>query len=144
MKKRPPRKKLVMSFPTACPQILHWTKGDSPITANANKTGRLLAQETRPEAPSNTSSAFSPRFGKAEWLKPYTTRHGSRSWAGKKTKTRGRSLPGVCPPTAWKRWKRSRRKARRIFQHAGGGRIPLTSPASTSANDWMPRVDGSG
>ncbi|MCK5662576.1 MAG: ferrochelatase [Thiotrichaceae bacterium] len=62
-------KKLIMSF-HGLPQVYH-LKGD-PYFCQCHKTARLLAKKLELDA-SQWAITFQSRFGKQQWLKPYTS-----------------------------------------------------------------------
>lgn len=101
--------KLLMSFHGVPRYTLD--KGD-PYPCECHKTGRLLA-EALGLAASDYVVCFQSRFGRTEWVKPYTSdvlRELGRQKVGK--------LDVICPalpPIAWKPWKKSPWKARKPF-----------------------------
>jgi ferrochelatase len=68
---------------------------------------------------------FQSRFGKAEWLQPYTA-----PTVAQLARDGVRRIDVICPAssaTAWKRWKKSM-EVRHDFE-ANGGKGSTTSPA---------------
>ena len=115
--------KLLMSFHGLPKGMLD--KGD-PYHCECQKTARLLAQQLGLK-PEQYAVSFQSRLGNAEWLKPYrdqgTGNKRSNAWTW--------SVP-ASSPIAWKHWKRSHRKARRISSMRAVANT-TTSPASMTA-----------
>jgi len=125
--------KLVMSFHGVPRYTLD--KGD-PYHCECLKSGRLIAEELGLHKEQYIIS-FQSRFGKAEWIKPYTT-----ATLKELGQQRTKRVDVVCPAlwlTAWKRWKKSRRKEGRIFSTPAAGSI-ITSPVSTSVPTGFMRL----
>jgi ferrochelatase len=98
-----------------------------PYFCECHKTGRLLAERLNLK-PEQFQICFQSRFGKAEWLQPYTapTLH---EWGSQGV----RRVDVICPgftPTAWKPWKKSPRKAATISSRRAA-RNTTTSRHST-------------
>jgi ferrochelatase len=122
--------KLVMSF-HGLPQF-SLDKGD-PYHCECHKTGRLLAQELGLK-PEQYFLSFQSRFGKAEWLKPYTTAT-LKALGKQKTKRVDVVCPGFvadCLETL----EEIAMEGKRDFQHAGGGEFNYI-PCLNERNDWM-------
>jgi ferrochelatase len=122
--------KLVMSF-HGLPQF-SLDKGD-PYHCECHKTGRLLAQELGLKLEQYFLS-FQSRFGKAEWLKPYTTAT-LKELGKKKTKRVDVVCPGFvadCLETL----EEIAQEGKEDFQHAGGGEYHYI-PCLNERNDWM-------
>jgi ferrochelatase len=122
--------KLVMSF-HGLPQF-SLDKGD-PYHCECHKTGRLLAQELGLK-PEQYFLSFQSRFGKAEWLKPYTTAT-LKALGKQKTKRVDVVCPGFvadCLETL----EEIAMEGKRDFQRAGGGEFNYI-PCLNERNDWM-------
>jgi protoporphyrin/coproporphyrin ferrochelatase len=122
--------KLVMSF-HGLPQF-SLDKGD-PYHCECHKTGRLLAQELGLK-PGQYFLSFQSRFGKAEWLKPYTTAT-LKELGKQKTKRVDVVCPGFvadCLETL----EEIAMEGKEDFQHAGGGEYHYI-PCLNERNDWM-------
>jgi len=122
--------KLVMSF-HGLPQF-SLDKGD-PYHCECHKTGRLLAQELGLK-PEQYFLSFQSRFGKAEWLKPYTTAT-LKELGRQKTKRVDVVCPGFvadCLETL----EEIAQEGKEDFQHAGGGEYHYI-PCLNERNDWM-------
>jgi protoporphyrin/coproporphyrin ferrochelatase len=118
--------KLVMSF-HGLPQF-SLDKGDP-----YHKTGRLLAQELGLK-PEQYFLSFQSRFGKAEWLKPYTTAT-LKELGKQKTKRVDVVCPGFvadCLETL----EEIAMEGKEDFQHAGGGEYHYI-PCLNERDDWM-------
>jgi ferrochelatase len=122
--------KLVMSF-HGLPQF-SLDKGD-PYHCECHKTGRLLAQELGLK-PEQYFLSFQSRFGKAEWLKPYTTAT-LKELGKQKTKRVDVVCPGFvadCLETL----EEIAMEGKEDFQHAGGGEFNYI-PCLNERDDWM-------
>ncbi|HTN95061.1 MAG TPA: ferrochelatase [Gallionella sp.] len=122
--------KLVMSF-HGLPQF-SLDKGD-PYHCECQKTGRLLAQELGLK-PGQYFISFQSRFGKAEWLKPYTT--ATLQELGKKKTKR---VDVVCPgfvADCLETLEEIAMEGKEDFQHSGGGEYHYI-PCLNERNDWM-------
>jgi ferrochelatase len=122
--------KLVMSF-HGLPQF-SLDKGD-PYHCECHKTGRLLAQELGLK-PEQYFISFQSRFGKAEWLKPYTT--ATLLELGKKKTKR---VDVVCPgfvADCLETLEEIAMEGKEDFQHAGGGEYHYI-PCLNERDDWM-------
>jgi protoporphyrin/coproporphyrin ferrochelatase len=122
--------KLVMSF-HGLPQF-SLDKGD-PYHCECHKTGRLLAYELGLK-PEQYFVSFQSRFGKAEWLKPYTTAT-LKELGKKKTKRVDVVCPGFvadCLETL----EEIAIEGKEDFQHAGGGEYHYI-PCLNERDDWM-------
>ena len=97
----------------------------------------------RARAPSNGRSTFQSRFGRAEWLKPYTA--DTLVALGQGGRARGSTCSArASSPIASRRWRRSASRAGSAFLKAGGARVPRHSlPQRASGVDrraGRPRV----
>jgi ferrochelatase len=122
--------KLVMSF-HGLPQF-SLDKGD-PYHCECHKTARLLAQELGLK-PGQYFISFQSRFGKAEWLKPYTTAT-LKELGKQKTKRVDVVCPGFvadCLETL----EEIAMEGKEDFLHAGGGEYHYI-PCLNERNDWM-------
>ena len=122
--------KLVMSF-HGVPQYT-LDKGDY-YHCECHKTGRLLAQELGLK-PEQYVVSFQSRFGKAEWIKPYTT--ATLLELGKKKTQR---VDVVCPgftADCLETLEEIAMEGREDFQHAGGGEYHYI-PCLNDRNDWI-------
>jgi protoporphyrin/coproporphyrin ferrochelatase len=122
--------KLVMSF-HGLPQF-SLDKGD-PYHCECHKTGRLLAQELGLK-PEQYFLSFQSRFGKAEWLKPYTTAT-LKDLGKQKTKRVDVVCPGFvadCLETL----EEIAMEGKEDFLNAGGGEYHYI-PCLNERNDWM-------
>jgi protoporphyrin/coproporphyrin ferrochelatase len=122
--------KLVMSF-HGLPQFT-LDKGD-PYHCECHKTGRLLAQELGLK-PEQYFISFQSRFGKAEWLKPYTSAT-LKELGNQKTKRVDVVCPGFvadCLETL----EEIAMEGKEDFQHAGGGEYHYV-PCLNERGDWM-------
>jgi ferrochelatase len=122
--------KLVMSF-HGVPQYT-LDKGD-PYHCECHKTGRLLAQELGLQ-PGQYAISFQSRFGKAEWIKPYTMTT-LKELGKQKTKRVDVVCPGFvadCLETL----EEIAMEGREEFQHAGGGEFHYI-PCLNDRDDWM-------
>jgi protoporphyrin/coproporphyrin ferrochelatase len=122
--------KLVMSF-HGLPQF-SLDKGD-PYHCECHKTGRLLAEQLGLK-PEQYFISFQSRFGKAEWLKPYTT--ATLTELGKKKTKR---VDVVCPgfvADCLETLEEIAMEGKEDFQHAGGGEYHYI-PCLNERDDWM-------
>ncbi|ADE11284.1 ferrochelatase [Sideroxydans lithotrophicus] len=122
--------KLLMSFHGLPQYTLH--KGD-PYHCECHKTSRLLAQELGLK-PDQYAISFQSRFGKAEWLKPYTTAT-LKEWGTLKTKRVDVVCPGFvadCLETL----EEIAQEGKEDFQHAGGGEFNYIN-CLNDRNDWI-------
>ena len=122
--------KLVMSF-HGVPQYT-LDKGD-PYHCECLKTGRLLA-EALGLAPEQYTVSFQSRFGKAEWIKPYTS--ATLLELGKQKTSR---VDVVCPgfvADCLETLEEIAMEGREIFQHAGGGEYHYI-PCLNDRDDWI-------
>ena len=122
--------KLLMSFHGLPRYTLD--KGD-PYHCECHKTGRLLAQELGLK-PEQYTISFQSRFGKAEWLKPYTT-----ATLKELGKQRLKRLDVVCPgfvADCLETLEEIAMEGKEDFQHAGGGEYRYI-PCLNERNDWM-------
>jgi len=122
--------KLVMSFHGVPQYTLE--KGD-PYHCECHKTGRLLAQELGLSKAQYVVS-FQSRFGKAEWIKPYTT--ATLLELGKQKTKR---VDVVCPgfvADCLETLEEIAQEGKEDFQHAGGGEYHYI-PCLNDRNDWM-------
>lgn len=122
--------KLVMSFHGVPQYTLE--KGD-PYHCECLKTGRLLAEELGLSKEQYVVS-FQSRFGKAEWVKPYTT--ATLLELGKQKTQR---VDVVCPgfvADCLETLEEIAMEGREDFHHAGGGEYHYI-PCLNDRNDWM-------
>jgi protoporphyrin/coproporphyrin ferrochelatase len=122
--------KLVMSF-HGLPQF-SLDKGD-PYHCECHKTGRLLAYELGLK-PEQYFLSFQSRFGKAEWLKPYTT-----ATLKELGKQKTRRVDVVCPgfvADCLETLEEIAMEGKEDFQHAGGGEYHYI-PCLNERDDWM-------
>ena len=122
--------KLVMSF-HGVPQYT-LDKGD-PYHCECHKTGRLLAQELGLK-PGQYFLSFQSRFGKAEWIKPYTT-----ATLLELGRQKTRRVDVVCPgfvADCLETLEEIAQEGKEDFQHAGGGEYHYI-PCLNARNDWM-------
>ncbi|MDH2916138.1 MAG: ferrochelatase [Gallionella sp.] len=122
--------KLVMSFHGVPQYALE--KGD-PYHCECLKTGRLLAQELGLTKEQYVVS-FQSRFGKAEWVKPYTT-----ATLVELGKQKTRRVDVVCPgfvADCLETLEEIAMEGREDFQHAGGGEYHYI-PCLNERSDWI-------
>ena len=122
--------KLVMSF-HGVPQYT-LDKGD-PYHCECHKTGRLLAEALGLQKEQYVVS-FQSRFGKAEWIKPYTT--ATLLELGKQKTSR---VDVVCPgfvADCLETLEEIAMEGREDFQHAGGGEYHYI-PCLNDHDDWL-------
>jgi len=127
--------KLVMSFHGVPRYTLE--KGD-PYHCECHKTGRLLAQQLGLK-PEQYNLSFQSRFGKAEWIKPYTT--ATLLELGKQKTKR---VDVVCPgfvADCLETLEEIAQEGKEDFQHAGGGEYHYI-PCLNEYNDWMHALTG--
>lgn len=122
--------KLVMSF-HGVPQYT-LDKGD-PYHCECHKTGRLVAEALGLTREQYTVS-FQSRFGRAEWIKPYTT-----ATLLELGKTKTRRVDVVCPGfvgDCLETLEEIAMEGREDFQHAGGGEYHYI-PCVNDRSDWI-------
>jgi protoporphyrin/coproporphyrin ferrochelatase len=122
--------KLVMSFHGVPRYTLE--KGD-PYHCECHKTGRLLAQQLGLK-PEQYALSFQSRFGKAEWIKPYTT-----ATLLELGEQKTRRVDVVCPgfvADCLETLEEIAQEGKEDFQHAGGGEYHYI-PCLNERNDWM-------
>ncbi|MDD5057815.1 MAG: ferrochelatase [Sideroxydans sp.] len=122
--------KLLMSF-HGLPQYT-LDRGD-PYHCECLKTGRLLAQELGLSETQYVVS-FQSRFGKAEWIKPYTAATLQELGAQKTAR-----LDVVCPgfvADCLETLEEIAQEGKEIFQHAGGGEYRYI-PCLNGNTDWI-------
>jgi ferrochelatase len=122
--------KLLMSF-HGVPQYT-LDKGD-PYHCECLKTGRLLAEALGLTREQYTVS-FQSRFGKAEWIKPYTT-----ATLLELGKLKTRRVDVVCPGfvgDCLETLEEIAMEGREDFQHAGGGEYHYI-PCVNDRSDWI-------
>lgn len=122
--------KLVMSFHGVPKYTLE--KGD-PYHCECHQTGRLLAQALGLKAEQYVVS-FQSRFGKAEWIKPYTT--ATLLALGQQQTKR---VDVVCPgftADCLETLEEIAQEGKEDFQHAGGGEYHYI-PCLNDRDDWM-------
>lgn len=121
---------LLMSF-HGLPQYT-LDKGD-PYHCECLKTGRLLAEALHLK-PEQYRISFQSRFGKAEWLKPYTT--ATLKELGQQKKSR---VDVVCPgfiADCLETLEEIAMEGKEDFQHAGGGEYHYI-PCLNDRPDWI-------
>ena len=122
--------KLVMSF-HGVPQYT-LDKGD-PYHCECHKTGRLVAEALGLTREQYTVS-FQSRFGKAEWIKPYTT-----ATLLELGKLKTRRVDVVCPGfvgDCLETLEEIAMEGKEDFQHAGGGEYHYI-PCVNDRSDWI-------
>jgi ferrochelatase len=122
--------KLLMSF-HGLPRFA-LDKGD-PYHCECLKTGRLLAQQLGLK-PEQYAISFQSRFGRTEWLKPYTSAT-LKELGQQKTKR----LDVVCPgfvADCLETLEEIALEGKQEFQHAGGGEYNYI-PCLNDRNDWI-------
>lgn len=122
--------KLLMSFHGLPKYTLE--KGD-PYHCECLKTGRLLA-EALGLGKEHYAVTFQSRFGKAEWLQPYTSAT-LKQWGSEKLKRVDVVCPGFvadCLETL----EEIAMEGKEEFQHAGGGDYHYI-PCLNTRDDWM-------
>lgn len=122
--------KLLMSFHGLPKYTLE--KGD-PYHCECMKTGRLLAEELGLK-PERYAVTFQSRFGKAEWLQPYTSAT-LEKWGAAGLKRVDVVCPGFvadCLETL----EEIAMEGKEEFQHAGGGEYHYI-PCLNTRDDWM-------
>ena len=122
--------KLLMSFHGLPRYTLE--KGD-PYHCECLKTGRLLARELGLK-PEQYGISFQSRFGRTEWLKPYTAAT-LKEWGAQKT---GR-VDVVCPgfvADCLETLEEIAMEGKETFQHAGGGEFNYI-PCLNDRDDWI-------
>ena len=127
--------KLLMSFHGLPRYTLD--KGD-PYHCECLKTGRLLAQELglRPE---QYAVSFQSRFGREEWLQPYTSAT-LQEWGQQKA----RRVDVVCPgfvADCLETLEEIAMEGKEEFQHAGGGEYHYI-PCLNDRADWIQALSG--
>jgi len=127
--------KLVMSFHGVPQYTLE--KGD-PYHCECLKSGRLIAEELGLNKDQYTIS-FQSRFGKAEWIKPYTTAT-LKELGKQKTKRVDVVCPGFvadCLETL----EEIAQEGKEDFQHAGGGEYHYI-PCLNQRPEWIHALSG--
>jgi ferrochelatase len=127
--------KLLMSFHGVPRYTLE--KGD-PYHCECLKSGRLIAEELGLSKEQYTIS-FQSRFGKAEWIKPYTTAT-LKELGNQKT----RRVDVVCPgfvADCLETLEEIAQEGREDFQHAGGGEYHYI-PCLNERPDWIHALTG--
>src|SRR5574340_785217 len=122
--------KLLMSFHGLPRAALD--KGD-PYHCECHKTARLLAQELGLKA-GQYAVSFQSRFGRQEWLKPYTA--ATLKELGQQQTKR---LDVVCPgfvADCLETLEEIALEGKQEFQHAGGGEYRYI-PCLNDRNDWL-------
>jgi ferrochelatase len=122
--------KLVMSFHGVPRYTLE--KGD-PYHCECHKTARLLVRELGLK-PDQYMLSFQSRFGKAEWIKPYTT-----ATLVELGKQKTKRVDVVCPgfvADCLETLEEIAQEGKEDFQHAGGGEYHYI-PCLNERNDWM-------
>ena len=121
---------LVMSFHGLPRYTLD--KGD-PYHCECLKSGRMLA-ESLGLAPAQYRVTFQSRFGKAEWLKPYTAATLEQLGAAK-TKRIDVVCPGF-PADCLETLEEIAMEGKETFVHAGGGKFTHI-PCLNERDDWI-------
>ncbi|MBY0575369.1 MAG: ferrochelatase [Gallionellaceae bacterium] len=127
--------KLLMSFHGLPRDTLD--KGD-PYHCECHKTARLLAQQLGLQ-PEQYAVSFQSRFGKKDWLEPYTTAMLKKLGAQKT-----RRLDVVCPgftADCLETLEEIAQEGKEDFQHAGGGEYHYI-PCLNDRNDWIHALTG--
>jgi len=127
--------KLVMSFHGVPLYTLE--KGD-PYHCECHKTARLLAQQLGLK-PEQYTLSFQSRFGKAEWIKPYTT-----ATLLELGRLKTRRVDVVCPgfvADCLETLEEIAQEGKEDFQHAGGGEYHYI-PCLNENNDWIHALTG--
>jgi ferrochelatase len=127
--------KLVMSFHGV--PLYTLDKGD-PYHCECLKSGRLIAEELGLTQAQYTIS-FQSRFGKAEWIKPYTTT--TLKELGKQHTKR---VDVVCPgfvADCLETLEEIAQEGKEDFQHAGGGEYHYI-PCLNERPDWIHALTG--
>ena len=122
--------KLVMSFHGLPRYTLQ--KGD-PYHCECLKTGRLIAEELGLNKDQYIVS-FQSRFGKAEWLKPYTTN--TLKELGKQKLARVDVVCPGFPADCLETLEEIAQEGKEDFQHAGGGDYHYI-PCLNDQADWI-------
>ncbi len=126
---------LLMSF-HGVPQYT-LDKGD-PYHCECHKTGRLLAEALGLQKDQYRVS-FQSRFGRAEWIKPYTT-----ATLLELGKLKTRRVDVVCPgfvADCLETLEEIAMEGKEDFQHAGGGEYHYI-PCLNDSRDWMHALTG--
>ncbi len=127
--------KLLMSFHGLPRDTLD--KGD-PYHCECLKTGRLLAQELGLQ-PEQYAVSFQSRFGRKEWLQPYTSAT-LQEWGRQKV----RRVDVVCPgfvADCLETLEEIAMEGKETFQHAGGGEYHYL-PCLNDRADWIQALSG--
>ena len=132
MQERPARTGCVMSFHGLPRRTLD--RGD-PYHCQCQKTARLLADGARARRTSSGALAFQSRFGRAEWLKPYTADDAGRARAARASRASTWSAR-ASSPTASRRSRRSASRASEAFLEAGGKEFHA-HPLPQRAPGWI-------
>ena len=122
--------KLVMSFHGVPRYTLD--KGD-PYHCECHKSGRLIAEKLG-LTPEQYTICFQSRFGKAEWIQPYTTST-LKSLGSQKT----RRVDVVCPgfvADCLETLEEIAQEGKEDFLHAGGGEFHYI-PCLNERQDWI-------
>ncbi len=122
--------KLLMSFHGLPRYTLD--KGD-PYHCECHKTARLLALQLGLK-PEQYALSFQSRFGKAEWLKPYTT-----TTLKELGKQKTRRVDVVCPgfvADCLETLEEIAQEGKHDFQHAGGGEYHYI-PCLNDRGEWL-------
>ena len=122
--------KLVMSFHGVPRYTLE--KGD-PYHCECLKSGRLIAEELKLN-PDQYLISFQSRFGKAEWIKPYTT-----TTLKELGKQHTRRVDVVCPgfvSDCLETLEEIAQEGKEDFKHAGGGEYHYI-PCLNERPDWI-------
>lgn len=122
--------KLLMSFHGLPRSALD--QGD-PYHCECHKTGRLLAEQLGLK-PEQYAISFQSRFGRTEWLKPYTS--ATLKELGQQKTAR---LDVVCPgfvADCLETLEEIAMEGKQEFQHAGGGEYNYI-PCLNDRNDWI-------
>lgn len=121
---------LVMSF-HGVPQYT-LDKGD-PYHCECHKSGRLIAEALGLSREQYTVS-FQSRFGRAEWIKPYTT-----ATLKKLGQQQTKRVDVICPgfvADCLETLEEIAQEGKEDFQHAGGGEYHYI-PCLNERNDWI-------
>ena len=124
------------------PAALHAGQG-RPLPLRMPEDRTPAGRSSSDSKPSRYAVTFQSRFGRAEWLKPYTA--ATLEELGRATaRPRRRDLPRASSPTAWKRWKKSRWKGAKLSRRRAARNSTTSPPQRTSAMDRRAGPDRAG
>ena len=110
----------------------YFDKGD-PYHCHCAKTTRLL-RDALGLPPDRLRMTFQSRFGRAEWLKPYTD-HTVRGLASEGVSASPCS-PRASPRTAWRRWRRSVSKTPNVSTQPAARSSQPCLASTTATRGW--------